>query len=123
MKSWVTDITIKKAKESVFPKFRHGAVVEKGGRIISQGVNVPKPRTPNGSFSSHAEIYPLKRILTLLARQRRKDKYELYVARVDQEDKIAMSKPCDKCMAAIKESGVISVVHYSTSNGWNTINI
>jgi tRNA(Arg) A34 adenosine deaminase TadA len=123
MSNWIKKVTIKTAKTSSFPRFRHGALVTAGGRVLAKGVNTPKPRTPNGSFSTHAEIIPLKRILSALARQKRTSKVEIYVARVNNCDAPAFSKPCDKCMAALKESNIISIIHYTTDNGWESMSL
>jgi len=123
MKPWIQNVAIDEAKKSTFPRFRHSALITKGGRIISKGVNVPKPRTPNGSFSSHAEIFPLKRLITILTRQGRHEKFDLYVVRLNQNDDTALSKPCDKCMRAIHESGIIDTIHYTTNTGWESIRI
>jgi Cytidine and deoxycytidylate deaminase zinc-binding region. len=120
----IQHITIRKAKESLFDTFRHGCTIEKSGRVIASGVNTPKPRTPNSSFSTHAEQKALKRLLTILTRQRSEgEKYELYVARVNLKDDIAFSRPCPKCLQALKNSGVISIVHFTTDDGWETVEI
>jgi deoxycytidylate deaminase len=120
----IQKITVKAAKKSIFPKFRHSCAIERGGSIIAIGVNTPKPRTPNVSFSTHAEIWTLKRLLTILARQKKTGKFELYVARIAPQDDIAYSRPCEKCMAALKDSGVIDIVHYTTDKGdWESIEI
>jgi tRNA(Arg) A34 adenosine deaminase TadA len=117
-------LTVKTAKTSTFNVFRHGATIEKGGRVIACGVNTSKPRTPNSSFSIHAEIKVLKRLQTILARQNKKESYELYVARVNRTDSPAFSKPCEKCLAAMKDSGVIGFVHYTTdSDKWESIKL
>ena len=123
MKSWVAQITIKNAKKSRFPKFRHSCTIEKGGRILSSGVNTCKPRTPHSSFSVHAEIVPLKRLLTVLARSKKPERYELYVARIDTTDNQAFSRPCSKCMQAIKDSGIIGVIHFTTDKGWESFSV
>lgn len=116
-------IAVKTAKKSTFPKFRHGAVIEDGGRVLSKGVNVPKPRSPNISYSTHAEAVVLKRILTVLARKKETNTFQLYVARVDPTDNIAFSRPCPKCMKMLKDSGVIDTVHFTTETGWETLNL
>ena len=116
-------LAVKTAKTSLFPKFRHGAVIENGGRVLSKGVNVPKPRCPHTSYSTHAEAVVLKRMLTVLARKKETDTFELYVARVDLDDNIAFSRPCSKCMKMLEDSGIISVVHYTTDKGWESVEI
>jgi len=122
-KSWVKARTVKEAATSKFPVFRHASCIEKGGRIISSGVNIEKPRTPSSSFSTHAEIAALKRLITFLTRQKKEGRFEIYVARVNPTGQIAFSRPCDKCLKALKDSGVISQIHYTTDFGWQTIEI
>lgn len=121
MCSWIKEATIKKAKKSKFPKFRHAALITKGGRIVSTGVNITKPKTPDSSFSTHAEIVSLKRLITVLTRQKNKDTFEIYVARVDMTNTPAFSKPCVKCLEALKESRLIDVIHYTTKTGWESV--
>jgi deoxycytidylate deaminase len=116
-------LAVRTAKTSLFPRFRHGAVIENGGRVLSKGVNVPKPRSPNISCSTHAEAVVLKRMLTVLARKKETDSFELYVARVDKTDNIAFSRPCSKCMKMLRDSGIIDVVHFTTNDGWKSIEI
>ena|ERR1035437_10315220 len=124
MKPSIQSITIKAAKGSKFPRFRHACTIESGGKVLAAGVNTVKPRTPNSSFSTHAEIQSLKRLMTILIRQGKRGTFELYVARVDTSDQIAFSKPCPKCLEAIKNSGVIGLVHYTTGqNGWESVRI
>jgi tRNA(Arg) A34 adenosine deaminase TadA len=117
------DVTIRTAKKSTFEKFRHGAVIVDGCTIVTSGVNTTKPKTPNSSFSTHAEVWALKRLLTILARKRKTGRYELYVARVTPADNVAFSKPCPKCLKAIQESGVIAVIHYTTDGAWESVKI
>jgi cytidine deaminase len=104
--------------------FRHGAVIAKGGCVIAKGVNVEKAKTPSSSFSVHAEIAPLKRVLSALIRQGRTEQFEIYVARVTPTGDTANSRPCHKCMAALRESGIIAMIHYTSDNGqWESIPI
>jgi tRNA(Arg) A34 adenosine deaminase TadA len=123
MSKWIKNATIKTAKTSRFPRFRHGALVADGGRVLAKGVNTPKPRTPDGSFSTHAEIIPLRRILSALVRQGRTTKVQIYVARVNNCNAPALSKPCEKCMATLKESNIISIIHYTTDTGWESLSL
>lgn len=111
------EVAIKTAKKSLYPRFRHGATIAKGSKIVASGCNTPKPRAPDISFSTHAEIVALKRLITLLVRTGRADRFDLYVARVNPLDRPAMSHPCPKCMAAIRKSGVISKIYYTGENG------
>jgi len=120
----IKDVTIRTARTSKFEHFRHGAVIAQGGRVIAKGVNIAKARTPASSFSVHAEIVPLKRVISSLVRQGRTEQFEIYVARVTPSDTVALSRPCPKCMAALRESGIIALIHYTTDTGqWESIPI
>ena len=124
MKASIKNIAIRTAKESTFEVFRHGALIVSGGRVIAKGVNTPKPRTPNSSFSTHAEVFVLKRLMTILARQDKKGKFDLYVARVAPANNIAFSRPCQKCMEILKNSGVIDMVHYTNNDAsWGSLRL
>lgn len=118
----IKDVTVRTAKTSKFPQFKHGAVIAQGGRVIAKGVNIEKARTPASSFSVHAEIAPLKRVLSALVRQGRTEQFEIYVARVTPNGDTALSRPCPKCMMALRESGIIAMIHYTADNGqWESI--
>jgi tRNA(Arg) A34 adenosine deaminase TadA len=116
MKSWVAQQTVKTAKSSKYPVFRHGAIFESGGRILFKSRNVKKSNTPSASMSVHAEVAGLKAILSK-TRLHKKTVINLYVARVSPKDQVMLSKPCEKCMAAIEASGIIDQIYYSDSNG------
>lgn len=116
MKLWAIKQTIKSAKKSKYPVFRHGALFELGGSVFVQSRNIKKSTTPSASMSVHAEIAGLKALLSK-ARLKENIKFNMYVARVNPRDQVVLSKPCDKCMKAIKESGIVNTVYYSTNNG------
>ena len=117
MKSWVVKQTIETAKSSSYPIFRHGAIFESGGRVIFKSTNIKKSVTPDASMSVHAEIAGLKAVLSK-SRLRRKTKINLYVCRVSPSNQVMLSKPCTKCLDAIKRSGIVNSIFYSTNKGW-----
>ena len=116
MKHWVAKQAIKTARKSRYPVFKHGAVFEKSGCIFVHGKNIKKSITPSASMSVHAEIAGLK---NLLSKTRLKSgvSFNLYVARVNPRNQVVLSKPCDKCMKALKESGIVETIYYSTDSG------
>jgi tRNA(Arg) A34 adenosine deaminase TadA len=122
MKKWVVNQTIETAKTSSYPVFRHGAVFESGGRIIFKSTNVKKSVTPDASMSVHAEVAGLKAVLSK-SRLKRKMKVDLYVCRVSPNDKVMLSRPCEKCLTAIKQSGIVNQIFYSTNYGWEEARI
>ena len=117
MKAWVQNQAIKAAKKSRYPVFRHGAVFESGGRIIFSSCNIKKSITPSASMSVHAEVSGLKAVMSK-ARLRDTTSVNLYVCRVSPRGEVVLSKPCEKCLAKIKESGIINSVFYPTNDGW-----
>jgi len=101
---------------STYGNFRHGAVLARGGAILSIGINSEKyssigaKHRPDhkGHSTYHAEISALMG----LDRSQTKGAV-MYVARASKgklEDR--MSKPCPMCHALMEERG-ISRVYYS----------
>lgn len=123
MKTWVKDFCLKTAKKSKYQTFRHGAVLESGGRIIAFGCNTYKPCTPSSSMSTHAESIPLKRAITMNIRKNRNKKFNIYVARVNNKNQPKLSQPCAKCMSALQQSGVIETIHFTTDSGWSELTL
>lgn len=100
---------------------RHGAVVVKGGSVISVGFNryANDPRLfPVGHFrgdklphqerngiSLHAEVAALRKLTTEQVRGA-----TVYVARVTPSGKIGTSEPCTACAHELKRVGVKKVI-------------
>lgn len=80
-------------------QFPLGAVLVSGGRIISLGWN----RLENGV---HAEMKAIMR-----ARKSSLNKAILYVARARRDQAHGCAKPCAKCEALIKKSGIKMVIY------------
>ncbi|AAC96568.1 cytidine and deoxycytidylate deaminase [Paramecium bursaria Chlorella virus AN69C] len=100
---------IEQAKRSTGP-FKHGCVVLSGKKIISEGHN--HTRKQIGTFSVHAEMDALWKIYD-------SDLYEhkkAVIVRVNDSGKLANSRPCVICMAALQQHGVKTIV-YSTPCG------
>lgn len=91
---------------------RHGAVVCRGGSILSVGWNKHKflweTDQPNAfgknCFTVHAEVDALKKV---------KDPTgcTLYVVRVRDDGELLFSKPCADCSKVLQESDIKAVVH------------
>jgi cytidine deaminase len=120
MKPWIINLTIKTAKKSSYPRFRHGAVFTSGGRILFKSCNVEKSFSPQIGKSIHAEVSGLKAVLSK-SRLRDKTSINLYVARVNTRNEVVLSKPCPNCMKKIIESGIVDNIYYSTNTGWEEI--
>ena len=99
------------ASQSEHRSFKHGAILVKGGKVLSEGVNKYTIGTHGlHAHSEHAEENAL----------RGKKNYALgstmYIARVASYGH-AMSKPCHRCQILLKNAGVKKVIY--TSKGGN----
>jgi deoxycytidylate deaminase len=90
---------------------KHGAVIVKGGSVISVGIN--KSRNHPTIVSSehikthcsvHAEVDAMRKVKNLKGAT-------IYVARVNRRGQDRMSRPCDSCSRAIRESGIRKVIY------------
>lgn len=90
--------------------FKHGAVLVKGGKVLSEGSNkYTNTGKMHGFGSIHAEECALRGI--------KKDPRGgvMYIARVASYGP-AMSKPCYRCQLILKNAGIKRVV-YTSGNG------
>jgi len=92
-------------------RFRLGAVVVKSGRVLSQGVNVPKknPYTPPHRESVHAEVNAIRGVVDPSGAT-------VYVARLDSFDNMALAKPCEYCIKHMEANGIYRVVFSVSEN-------
>lgn len=106
------------ALESIYGKLRHGAVIVKGGSIVSFGFNKSnhcqfgnrfRNNLINGHATQHAEISAV-----LGMPRASTEGADIYVVRVNNQGKWRMSKPCSMCEDALKFVGV-KRVFYTTS--------
>jgi deoxycytidylate deaminase len=92
--------------------FKHGAVIVRGGRVLSLGVNKWKnkdlPPTPpevyNPDITVHAEIDALSRVKNPRG-------VTIYVARVTRQGEERFSRPCARCEKALIKAGVKRVIY------------
>lgn len=92
-------------------KFRHGAIIMKGGSVISVGVNRARNHPsvvshPKQEAAVHAEVAAIKS-----ARGADLRGAVIYVARVLRDGSPAMSKPCEYCQEAIAAAGIKKVFY------------
>lgn len=111
-------IAIKKAEESKFERARMGAVIVKGGNILSTGTNEIRgysgfkhkhPRSLHAEASAIKYLLDRKRLHSLAGSV-------LYVTRVTTKGRSALAKPCEHCMELIKAVGIKKVI-YTTNSG------
>lgn len=119
-----------KAREASFKsthdRVRIGAVIAKGRKIVACGANIARSHPLQGTISArvnlrvgraylHAEIAAIIRAMKSLSVRRKS--FVMYVYREDLNGELAMCKPCRACELAIRESGIIDTVVYTTPLG------
>ena len=100
---------IQAAKSSY--KYRVGAVITKGGRVLATGHN-------KVGHASHIRCYPSihaeeHAIYSLLVHNRLRDLAgsTIFVCRIHASGKLAMSKPCKKCFDLILSVGIKRIIY------------
>ena len=94
---WIRD-ALRVAQKSTHVMFRMGAVIVRGGAVVSRAANQPRPWRENNR-GKHAEERAL----------RPHNDYRgatLYVARIGG----SMSRPCEGCWEQIRKRGIAKVV-------------
>lgn len=92
-------------------KQQHGAIIIKGGSVLSVGINRNKNNPTfvgeaTKNWSVHAEAAAIRACKGADLRNA-----TIYVARINNSGKPMMSKPCLKCEKAIREAGIKKVVY------------
>lgn len=102
------DEAIECAKNAQEP-FRHGCVILSGRKMVSSGFN--HTRRQIGTFSVHAEMDAL-----WCLDSDNYDNLKAVIVRVSKTGYLGNSRPCDMCMAALRQNNVKTIV-YSTVGG------
>jgi len=112
-------------------RYRHVAVIVKGGSILSVGFNSMKPHpmamlplgvlnkaeiVPNDTRTIHAEMDAIRKIKD----KRLLSSCELWVYSEMKNGTLRISKPCSLCQHYIQMYG-IKTVHFSTESGWEKL--
>lgn len=108
-------IASRQAKHSPHVQHKLGAVIVKGGRILSTGFNSIRPSSLLGTRTLHAEAAA---ILQLMKQRRLHDLAgaDIYVTRYTKGGAVGMARPCDHCRNLIRSVG-IRRIHYTTDHG------
>ncbi len=103
------------ASKSPFDRYKLGATIVKGGRILSTGYNELRYNRFIGEPTLHAEEAS---IVKLLRDNRLHDLAgsELYVTRITRGGNVACSYPCSRCYDLIRSVG-ITRIHFIGRNG------
>lgn len=92
--------------------YKHGAVIVKGGSVISTGINKFKNHPSvimdvqkiHEVCHTHAEIDALRKAGNVKGAT-------IYVARINKQGKTRMSRPCNNCYSAIIQAGINKIVY------------
>ncbi|MGH3799996.1 MAG: hypothetical protein ACRDTD_07685 [Pseudonocardiaceae bacterium] len=98
-------------------RYRVGAVLVKGSRVLGQSANLPR-NSPWVDFKNatwHAEE-------ALLRRFPPPQGAVLYVARIDKQGCPALARPCPRCQQVLAAHG-IETVHYTSAAGPETLRV
>ena len=108
------DLAISEAKKAS-GTFRHGAVIMSGKHVISAGRNHIRNASDTGLYSIHAEMCVLWKIPKNTPYLKN---LKMVIVRVTNDGSLANSRPCAKCMHAIKQFRVHTIAY---STGASTI--
>lgn len=96
---------------------RHGAVIYKGGSVLSLGVNtVPNDHLSTGEFTGSPNTHAETQAIRACGPDVDLSNTTLYVARVNKNGIPMFSKPCKTCQEAIDLAGIKKVI-YTTAEG------
>lgn len=110
MKKWAYRAAYLKAKQSQYPVYQHGCVIERGGRIVGNAVNIRGSVTPlRDKKNRHAECIAIRGCHGNTCGA------TLYVVRVTH-GKVRFSRPCTRCRAEIIAAGIAQVVYSISEN-------
>lgn len=103
MSRWVR-IALKTACLGEHPRHLVGAIVVKGGKVLSKAANLSRPYgVLNGGF--HAEERALREEIDYRGAV-------VIVVRVNKKTKIVgMSRPCERCMRVIISKGIKKIIY------------
>lgn len=93
-------------------KFKLSAICAQGSRVFARGCNVAKPAGGPPS-SIHAEDACLRKVPIMAGG-------DLYICRVVADGTLAISRPCDACMAIIKSKGIDTIHFINRQGSWTS---
>jgi|TARA_B110000967_G_C18893165_1_gene568763 tRNA(Arg) A34 adenosine deaminase TadA len=96
--------------------YKHGCVAVVSGKVVARGHNNYRTSSKDGlignNCSCHAEIDVLRKCMKLQITK----KLNIYVVRVNNLGKFAMSLPCLECYESMKNFSVKNVVYSDYNN-------
>lgn len=100
------DLAVKVAETSTYDRYRMGAVIVRGNRVLSLGTNrlqnSPHIAGHHPLCSQHAE----EKALSLCGNTRGAT---MYIGRLTPAGNIGLARPCERCTTQIETSGIKNV--------------
>ena len=108
-------LAVKIAQSNPEPKWKLASVAVKGGSVLSVGQNMFRQNDtpPNTIHYTDLGIHAEENCLRGLAVVPK----ILYVARVTKSGRVAMARPCPRCMKQIRAFGIKQIC-YTTNEGY-----
>lgn len=115
-------LALQTAALSEHPRFRLGAVLVQGSRVVALGVNKisTHPRAINSYTNQHGISIHAELSVLLRAGAERASGSTLYVARITRAGIPCLACPCERCQALALESGV-KRIWYTGESGEATL--
>ena len=104
----------KEAGKSTFSRARVGAVIIKGGRLLSSGCNqtrYSRLSARNMYKSIHAEEACIIKLLRKPNGLQLLAGATIYITRIKKDGSCGLAKPCKSCQALIDSVGIKKVIH------------
>jgi len=119
------DLAKRMADQSVYPSFKHGAVLVKGSAVINASCNkngfnsfgARFRKKEYGTATLHAELGAI-----LNVERSKTEGATIYVVRINRRGEERLSKPCHMCRSAMEHCGIKRVV-YSTNGGYEVMKL
>ena len=106
-------LAAKQASNSDFPVFKHGAVLAKGSKVLSLGVNKNQFSSFAAKFKKEPEHATVHAELGCILRVDRGSTSgaTIYVVRINSQGEWRLSKPCCMCQTAMRHVGIRRVIY------------
>ena len=110
------------ARKSQFGQHRLGAVIVKGGRVLSTGFNSLRYSKELKKGNVHAEEAAILKLLKA-KRQSSLVGSTMYVTRFTPAGHIGLAKPCVHCQSLIQAVGIRDVLYTDNNGGIGTLKL
>lgn len=107
------------AKCSTYKQYNIGAVIKKGGRLLSLGFNKCKTSAFMVTKFRYEQIDKCHAEISTILRARGEIRGgKMYIARVKSSGNLGNSRPCRSCMSIIREAGIKQIVYTGVDGMW-----